>query len=113
MRWRAENVLRSTCAANTAISSSSSRANNGTCLSTSGLHAMSDLVRKDWGMLDPILESHEAAERKNRKMRCRGSRKTRARPQRPHPQKEPVWSKYTVAPLNMGDAGPECKSATG
>src|SRR5262245_41702903 len=52
MRWRAANVRMSTCAANTAISSSSSSANNGTSLSTSGLHAMVDLVKMSaWGSI--------------------------------------------------------------
>jgi 3'-phosphoadenosine 5'-phosphosulfate (PAPS) 3'-phosphatase len=74
---------------------------------------MTDLVRTGWGALDPILESHEAAEQKNRKMQYRASHRTRARPQRPHPQKELVRSKYTSSAVNMGDAELECKLAEG
>src|SRR6266478_7429786 len=44
MRWRGSKRLRSTCAASTAISSSSSRENRGTSLNTSGLHAMGRLA---------------------------------------------------------------------
>src|SRR5229473_2318492 len=40
MRSRGANVLSSTCAASTAVSSSSSKANSGTLLSTSGLHVI-------------------------------------------------------------------------
>src|SRR6266704_1495444 len=45
MRLRGSNRLKSTCAASTAISSSSSRENRGTSLNTSGLHAMGRLFR--------------------------------------------------------------------
>src|SRR5581483_4796731 len=40
MRWRGAKVLSSTCPASTAVSSSSSNENSGTCLSASGLHPM-------------------------------------------------------------------------
>src|SRR5579862_1171075 len=45
MRWRAENFLNSTCAASTAVSSSSSRAKSGTCRSSPGSHAMNTPFR--------------------------------------------------------------------
>src|SRR5262245_24437216 len=88
MRWRVAKVLRSTCVAKTAISSSSSRANNGTCFSMSRLHAMANLVRPEWGLLNLIIESHEAVEQQNSKIRSSGLQTTRAWPQRPHPQKD-------------------------
>src|SRR6267154_551477 len=43
MRWRGANFFSSTCPASTAVSSSSSSANSGTCFNASGLHAMSHL----------------------------------------------------------------------
>src|ERR1700693_3108154 len=43
MRWRGANFLSSTCPARTAVSSSSSRAKSGTCLSASGLQAIDHL----------------------------------------------------------------------
>src|SRR5712671_4650034 len=45
MRWRGANFFSSTCPASTAVSSSSSNANSGTCFNASGLHAMSHLSR--------------------------------------------------------------------
>src|SRR5579862_7702298 len=44
MRWRGANFLRSTCAARTASSSSSSKANSGTCFSSTGSQGMGHLV---------------------------------------------------------------------
>jgi hypothetical protein len=35
---------------------------------------MTDLVRTEWGMLEPVLESLEAADRKHSKIRSRSSR---------------------------------------
>src|SRR5579864_6786281 len=43
MRWRGANVFSWTCPARTAVSSSSSSAKSGTCLSTSGLQATNNL----------------------------------------------------------------------
>src|SRR5207302_4749933 len=48
MRCRGAKFLSSTCAANTAVSSSSSKANSGTCFSTSGLQPIGHLFCKNW-----------------------------------------------------------------
>src|SRR5260370_31815269 len=44
MRWRGEKFLSATCAARTAISSSSNREKSGTLFSVSALHAIVHLV---------------------------------------------------------------------
>src|SRR5437870_1669760 len=46
MRWRGANVRSSTCPARMAVSSSSNRAKSGTCLRTSGLHAIDHLMHE-------------------------------------------------------------------
>src|SRR6266550_8173038 len=48
MRCRAAKFLSSTCPANTAVSSSSSSANSGTCFNTSGLQAIGHLFHANW-----------------------------------------------------------------
>src|SRR5258706_1309369 len=45
MRWRGANFFSSTCPASTAVSSSSSSANSGTCFKASGLHDIGHLFR--------------------------------------------------------------------
>src|SRR5580698_7736564 len=44
MRCRGAKTLRSTCAARTAVSSSSSKAKSGTCFNSAGSHGMDHLV---------------------------------------------------------------------
>src|SRR5438552_5523154 len=48
MRCRAAKFLSCTCPANTAVSSSSSSANSGTCFNTSGLQAIGHLFHANW-----------------------------------------------------------------